>query len=125
MCDPLSILFLCALFMFLIWANSRLIFGVNEATSFEYNTDDNPELGIVPGSEMILYKIRKWSLEYLGKFWSKPLFTCPTCMASVHSIYVYWPVTILLFGFHVELIYFYVVYVLALAGHVSKMNNDN
>lgn len=66
---------------------------------------------------MILWWIRYYSLKYIGDKWSKPIITCPTCMASFHSTYfyfgyAYWNNTIN----SIETFIIYPAYILILAG---------
>lgn len=45
---------------------------------------------LATGEDMILSRPAMW-LEYrLPEFWLKPVFGCPTCMASLHSILPFW-----------------------------------
>jgi hypothetical protein len=106
-------------------ANSLVIFGINKATAFEFcHPDDNGSDfcdgdGVDKDSKMVLYRFRLWSIQSLGNFWSKPLFTCPPCMASVHSTYFYWglmPAT-------QESLILYPLYVLGLSGLVALINS--
>jgi len=39
-----------------------------------------------PTDGMILWFIRYYLGRYLSKYWSKPVYSCVTCMASIHSI---------------------------------------
>ena len=75
---------------------------------------------------MILHFIREWCVM-LPESIQKPLYDCPTCMASLHSIYVYWLAYFILndtqyipfqWAFMV-----YPVYILALAGLATIVNN--
>lgn len=100
----------------LLFFNCLYIYGVHIATEFEYRNESRSELGADEKSKMILWRLRFLSLKYLGPFYSKPLFTCPPCMASVHSSYFFWPVIIYLQGFHSEQLFLYVLYVGVLAG---------
>jgi len=50
---------------------------------------------------------------------AKPLFKCPKCMASIHSILPFW--IFAPFGWSSLLIYFF--YIFALAGAVSAITN--
>lgn len=106
-------------------ANSLVIFGINKATAFEFCHQDDRELdfcdedGIDKDSKMVLYRFRLWSLQSFGEFWSKPLFTCPPCMASVHSTYFYW----MLMPPTQESLVVYPLYVLGLSGLVALINS--
>lgn len=42
------------------------------------------------GDQMLLERPARW-IESKVQYWiTKPLFNCPTCMASVHSILPFW-----------------------------------
>lgn len=112
-------------FLVLAVVNSFVIIGWNRASNFEYTTNANgfsaleKQDTIQEDSKMILWKLRYWSIEYLGEFWSKPILTCPTCQSSVHSLYVYWltqPLTL-----HSLIVYPF--YILLLAGMVTLINS--
>lgn len=111
-------LFILALF------NAIVIFGVNRASYFEYchpeDTSEDCDCDRVDrSSKMVLYRFRLWSLQSLGEYWSKPLFTCPPCMASVHSLYVYW----LVMPFTTGCLLFYPLYILFLSGLVALIQS--
>ena len=102
-------------------ANALIIFGINKATYFEYcHPDDrlydfcNKE-GIDKDSLMVLYKLRLWSIKVVGEYWSKPLFICPPCMASVWGTVVWF-----LAG---GSLYLWPFYVLGLSGLVTLINS--
>ena len=113
------------LFLLLI-LNSFVIQGLYRSAMFEWQ---EIILEIPQGREMqtkyidkkynmILWWIRFYSLKYIGLKWSKPIITCPTCMASLHSIYFYW-LLVYPYAFNSNLIksiYIYPLYILALAG---------
>lgn len=67
---------------------------------------------LATGEEMILNKPALWIEQKIPYWMTKPLFNCPTCMASVHSIIPYW------YGqsFTMEAVIVYIGYVCALAG---------
>ena len=103
-------------FFALLMCNSLYIYGLYEASHFEYISKDNPKLGVIEKSKMILWKFRWLSEKYLGMFYSKPLFSCPTCMASVHSSYIFWPLALMVYDFTPMMILIYILYVGTLAG---------
>lgn len=123
------------LFMFVVALfNSLVIIGWNKATYFyaEKDTLDYIEAmrigkhtcwesqvykGI--SDKMIFWKLRFWSIKFLGEFWSKPLFTCPTCMASVHSTYVFWS----FMPWTMASLCVYPLYILMLSGMVTYINS--
>jgi hypothetical protein len=105
----------------LLIANSLVIFGINKATYCEYcHPDEDREFcteeGIDKDSRMVLYKLRHWSLTVLGPFWSKPLFICPPCMASV------WGTAFFIFTAYP--MWMWPVYILMLSGLVTLINSS-
>jgi len=96
--------------------NSLIIIGINKATHYE---EETTYLKTIIIDKMIFWKVRFWFLKNLGEFWAKPFVTCPTCMASVHSTYVYW----LFMPFTIHSLILYVIYIPMLAGVTSIVNN--
>jgi hypothetical protein len=109
--------------LLLAFVNSLVIIGWNKATEFDYErgvvnfAGDKPN--IEEDSKMILWKLRYYAINKIGYFWSKPLFTCCTCMASVHSTYIYWAALPL----DLHSLVVYPIYILGLAGMVTIINN--
>lgn len=68
-------------------------------------------LWLATGEDMILERPAMWLSERVPEFWLKPVFGCPTCMASLHSILPFW----LYSPFTVESVLLYIIYVPALA----------
>ena len=103
--------------------NALVIFGINKATQYDVcHPEDSGEHcrnGVDMDSRMILWKIRFYCLKWFGEFWSKPLITCPPCMASFHSLYIYWSI----FPVSRENVVFYPLYILSLSGLVSLINS--
>lgn len=105
--------------------NALIIFGINKATFYEqchpedmggeFCTDD----GVDVDSRMVGYKLRLWAVNRLGTFWSKPLFTCPPCMASVWGTVVYWLVQ----PFTWNALAVWPMYVVMLSGLVALINS--
>ena len=63
----------------------------------------------------VFYKINPNFFEKnKGKWWTMPLWSCVRCMSSVHSIWTYWPVVLLLFGFEYWQLYVWVIDVFVL-----------
>lgn len=112
--------------------NALIIIGWNKATYFEWNEKELRAYSVADRyfystarssitDKMVLWKLRYYAEKYLGEFWSKPFFTCPTCMASVHSTYFYWAV--MPFTLHSLIIYPF--YIVGLAGLTSIINNHS
>lgn len=87
----------------LLLINAFLIIG------FSLSTDEN----------MLLHWVRRIGDKFIPEFWRKPIYDCPTCMASLHSIYPYF----LINGFSRETVLFYPVYILSLAGLTTYLNS--
>ena len=60
----------------------------------------------------ILWRIKYYGDRFLPYALTKPLYNCTLCMASVHSVYVYW----VYFGLDPSRMAFYPAYMLAVAG---------
>jgi acyl-CoA thioesterase len=106
--------------------NSLFIVGLSAITYIEFKTNSpnritrknlSPEHIELQDSQL-LWIVRYFLLKTIGFKWSKPLLTCPTCMASVHG-------TIWFFGLvyqncymltTLEIAVSYVGYMITLAG---------
>jgi len=67
---------------------------------------------LATGEDMIFEKPALWLSERVPEFWLKPIFGCPTCMASLHSILPFW------WMFHTvntQTVLLYIIYIPALA----------
>lgn len=78
-------------FIIVAFINVWVIRGFYESTQFDFEVD---ELGMItskpdPDSKMILWRVRAFALKagWIGS----PITLCPTCMASIHSTYIYLP----------------------------------
>ena len=70
------------------------------------------------GQDMVFERPARW-IEGKVKYWvTKPLFNCPTCMASVHSILPYW----YLHEFSQDSMVMYILYVPSLAFLSTYLN---
>lgn len=108
----------------LVLFNSLFIQGLYRSAMFEWKsnfvykpTKKNMSIkNIDKEFNMLLWFIRYYSIKYFGDKWSKPVITCPTCMASIHSSYFYFGfifITSSITNVHLML---YVPYVFAVAG---------
>ncbi len=102
----------------LLLINAFVIIGWNRATYFETEMENTYEV-IISDSKMILWKLRYWFEYNFGEWAAKPFFSCTTCMASVHSIYVYW----LFMPLTIHSLIIYPIYILSLAGLATYINN--
>jgi hypothetical protein len=109
----------------LLILNSFYIIGLFHSAMFEWKSNfmykpnrKNMRIENIDSQyNMILWRVRYYSLKYIGDKWSKPVITCPTCMSSLHSTYfyfgyAYWQNQINL----IETFVIYPFYVLMLAG---------
>ena len=104
----------------LIFLNAFLIIGFSLSTDYdkdEYAIDI--DTGKKKETRMILWWVRYYGDKILSPFWRKPVYDCPTCMASLHSIYPYF----LMNGFTKESLLFYPIYILSLAGLTTYFNS--
>lgn len=85
--------FICALII-----NSLAIYGLFNAGTYKLRSDlmvipEKLKLSMVdPDHREFLTGFRIWVENHLGPYYSKPIITCPMCMASVHSLifYIIW-----------------------------------
>lgn len=115
------------LFIILILINSIEIIGFHAVTYFEYNQHaigfgGKTERVPFEESKMFLWKIKYWSEKYLGEFWSKPVCNCPPCMASLHSLAVWFFIYVLV-PFHPILIPLHILYIFCLCGSVKLITS--
>lgn len=100
----IEILIALSIFMVL---QSLAINGIYECFKGSRHIADN---GTVTYNGMVFYKIApKFFEKYRHRWWSKPLWSCIKCMASVYGALTYWPMVIWLFGFHPMEIAVYIV----------------
>lgn len=109
-------------FLILLLINALVIQGWFRASSFEWK----PDVVMIDRSiyrvknvakneyRMILWWLRLGCLRLFGTYYAKPFITCPTCMASVHSTYIFY----LGYGIpqHPVEWVLYAVYILSLSG---------
>lgn len=111
-----EVVYILPLLLTFLILNSIAIFGVNVATEYDVEVVEGYESKTeVIKHPMIAWRLRYYSIKYFGEFYSKPLFTCPPCMASVHSTYFY-AFFLSLIGFSWQWLLFYPLYVLILCG---------
>lgn len=122
------------IFSIVCFANSFLIIGFNRACQYEvYENDqhfvrDNKVCQINKGkiqedSKMILWRVKYLSEKYLGKFWSKPVYSCVTCMASLHGVLPFVLTSYLTTGLSYIGIVYWMFYTLVLAGFSTVVND--
>lgn len=83
----------------LAFANAVIIYGIYWACHFDWLDETKLPIDITrknatpdmiePGSKMIGWKIRFRAFKVFGEKWAHPIITCPICMSSVHSTYIY------------------------------------
>jgi len=92
--------------------NSLFIFGILKATSYTEDKEGNIT------DKMILWKLRYWSVKYLGNHISSPLFFCSSCMSSVWGFVFYFS----FYTFSYQHLLIFIFYVISLCGFNSFMN---
>jgi hypothetical protein len=63
------------------------------------------------GKEMIFFRLGLWVEKNIHYDLTKPLFNCPTCMASVHSVIPFW----MTYELSYQTVLLYIIYVPALS----------
>jgi len=109
-------------YLVMLFLNSFLCLGIYKACDYEYGMApavDGPRgtRMVREGASDIQTKSIFWFVKFYGTKWvgetlMSPICGCVICMASVHSIYVYWffhPLTI-------QNVVMYIAYVFCLAG---------
>lgn len=91
--------------------NAFVIIGFYLATQYETEKDYYENTKRIK-DKMILWFIGYYGDKYLPKLLRKPLYDCIPCMASIHSVYVYW----LFMDWTLLNLYAYPIYILALSG---------
>jgi len=113
----------------LLVINSLYIIGLTSASMIEWKTNSPNRITkktisidyIDVEHSQILWKLRYYILKTFGFKWSKPLISCPTCMASFHGTLFY----LLVVRYYFNSVYvidsqvyviMYFIYILCLAG---------
>lgn len=104
--------------------NAFIIIGWYWSALFDWNSNSTHTINLktvttkdIDGeSKMINWWIRFYSLKWFGEKWSKPIITCPVCMSSVHSIYIYWSLRPFNTCSTFVEILLYILYILLVAG---------
>jgi len=111
-------------FTLVAFINVWVIRGFYESTQFDFKADELGRLTDTPDDEskMFLWRVRAFALK--AGWWGSPITLCPTCMASLHSTYIYLP----FIGFdttHVgQAVVKYAAYIFTVAGgsaYLSKL----
>ena len=95
------------LFILLLLCNAFAIIGFNRSCWYD---DDG---------KMLLWLLKKWSDKTLGVFWSKPVYSCTTCMASLHGLMPFWITYLTLYSFTPLAVGVWAFYTATLAGVIS------
>jgi hypothetical protein len=108
------------MYLVLLMLNSFLCLGVFKVCDYDTakRTTRDKSTGYLPTNiEVIEAKSIFWFVKFYGTKWfgsmvMMPICGCVICMASLHSIYVFWP----LHDFTLTNLVLYVYYVFCLAG---------
>lgn len=99
--------------------NSLWIMGIHKLFYFEQMDGSVDEYS----KSVLWYPHYRLSLV-VPRFWLKPLFACPPCMSSVHSLYIYFPVIIYMGLLSWKALLLWPVYAVVLCGIISVLNRD-
>jgi hypothetical protein len=115
-------------FALIIVANAFAIIGFHMACQYESEQtviDGYLCNGVKPESRMVFWRVGYYSDRWLGDFWSKPVYSCPTCMASLHGLLPFL-ITYYLLGCYDGNVFImilqYIFYTLSLSGVVTYVN---
>lgn len=117
---------LTTLFIF-VWvciANAYAIIGFNRACQYE-DVEIKPFKKVEPvneSSKMIFWRVKYYSEMYLGEFWSKPVYSCPSCMASLHGIIPFFVTATMTTELGWVTVAYWVFYTLVLSGVATYIN---
>ena len=104
--------------LLMLLLNSLFIIGLHNAARFEFHPlgikdcQGADQYGVMNDSKMLLWKLRYTAEKKLGLFYSKPLFSCPPCMASIWGTVFYFSYI----GFSITSILMLPSYIFALSG---------
>jgi hypothetical protein len=119
------------IFAIICIANAFAIIGFFRACQYDtygngvgYGSNNEHREGeIVENTKMIFWKMKFWCEKKIGIFWSKPICTCPTCMASVHGIIPFLVTESMIHGLSHMTIIYWAFYTLTLAGVTTYIND--
>lgn len=97
--------------------NAFAIIAFNRAAGY-----DEQDGKIVESSKMILWKVKYYSEKCFGQFLSKPIYSCPTCMASLHGVIPFLITENAVNGLSVNSILHWAFYTLVLSGLATFIN---
>lgn len=100
------------IFSLVLIANAFYIIGFNRACQYDEQAKEY----------MILWRVKYYSEKWLGAFWSKPVYSCPTCMASLHGIIPFVITDMAVNGLSYYSLLRWVFYTVSLAGLTSFIN---
>lgn len=124
------------IFGIVCYGNAKWIIFFNRACQYDVTTEDKhagsgegsvkmiPRGTMIPETKMILWWVKKWADEKVGYFWSKPIYSCPTCMASLHGIIPFLFLEYHLVGFSLVSILHWMFYTGVLSGVATRLNES-
>ena len=121
------------IFSIICLGNAFLIIGFNRACQYDIYENDqhfvrgNEVVEIKKGepkeeTKMILWRVKYYSEKWLGDFWSKPVYSCPTCMASLHGLVPFIFTETIRHNLNMESILHWAFYTLVLSGLTTFIN---
>ena len=112
------------IFAVVMIGNALAIMGFHRACQYDTYTDTEPENTdyIIEDTKMIFWKVKLYSEIILGPFWSKPVYSCPTCMASLHGIVPFFVTAVAVTDVSFMTFFYWIFYTLALSGLTTLIN---
>lgn len=113
------------IFAIVLIGNAFAIIGFNRACQYEeadVKPGFVPQPVVVESSKMIFWRVKYYSEMYLGEFWSKPVYSCPTCMASLHGVIPFMVTATMTTEFGWTTAAYWAFYTLALSGVATYIN---
>lgn len=120
----LHTLLVLLIFSLICVANAYYIIGFNRACYFEYVEELGGEKTkeVDNESKMILWRVGYYSEKWFGRFASKPIYSCVTCMSSLWGAIPFWLTYLNQFNFTPISIAYYIFYTFVLAGLATWLN---
>lgn len=112
------------IFGIVLIGNAFAIIGFNRACQYE-EAEIKPFKKVEPvneSSKMIFWRVKYYSEMYLGEFWSKPVYSCSTCMASLHGIIPFFVTATMTTELGLVTVAYWAFYTLVLSGVATYIN---
>lgn len=126
MIDQIIIFVNLVIFAIICMGNALWIIAFNRACQYETTSEighrDDRFNGINEETKMIFWRVKYYSEKWLGAFWSKPVYSCPTCMASLHGALPFWITALSITTIAPITVAYWIFYTLVLSGVATILN---